>query len=207
MRWTIRPRICHAAVRHDFPINILFWGNLDAGKALIDRHPETRLVIDHMAIQQPSVPPEPWADLPMVLELANRKNVVIKVSGACTLSKQPCPFPDIWNSLPACSTPGVSIAACGKRTGRAPSWSSITSKPGHLTSSRPPAESPLSVRSADLRHGASNGQDAPIAAVRRRVDAMGPARQQPFANVARPDREPVVARADHGMIRAASRSQ
>src|SRR4051794_16450909 len=52
-------RICRAAVKHDFPINILFWGNLDAGTALIDRYPDTRFVIDHMALQQPSVPPAP----------------------------------------------------------------------------------------------------------------------------------------------------
>jgi L-fuconolactonase len=55
-----------------------------------------------MAIQQPSVPPapaEPWADLPKVLELTKRKNAVIKASGACTLSKQPHPFPDIWDVL------------------------------------------------------------------------------------------------------------
>jgi L-fuconolactonase len=85
-------RICRAAVKHDFPINILFWGNLDAGTALIDRYPDTRFVIDHLAILQPNAPPppqEPWADLPKVLELAKRKNAVIKVSGACTLSKQP----------------------------------------------------------------------------------------------------------------------
>src|SRR5215469_12140879 len=83
-------RILRAAVRYDFPVNILFWGNLDAGTALNDHHPDTRFVIDHMAIQQPGVPPapaEPWADLPKVLELAKRKNAVIKVSGACTLSK------------------------------------------------------------------------------------------------------------------------
>jgi L-fuconolactonase len=68
----------------------------------IERHPDTRFVIDHMAIQQPSAPPappEPWADLPKVLELAKSKNAVIKVSGACTLSEQPYPFPDIWDPL------------------------------------------------------------------------------------------------------------
>src|SRR5215207_7474607 len=57
-------RICRAAVRHDFPVNILFWGNLDAGTALIDRHPETRFVIDHLGILQPSAAPapaQPWA--------------------------------------------------------------------------------------------------------------------------------------------------
>ena len=34
-----------------------------------------------------------------MLELAKRPNVVIKVSGACTLSKEPYPFPDIWDPL------------------------------------------------------------------------------------------------------------
>ncbi len=32
-------RVLRAAVRHDFPVNILCWGNLDAGTALIDRTP------------------------------------------------------------------------------------------------------------------------------------------------------------------------
>jgi hypothetical protein len=31
-------------------------------------------------------PPQPWADLPKVLNLAKRQNAVIKVSGACKLS-------------------------------------------------------------------------------------------------------------------------
>jgi L-fuconolactonase len=95
-------RILQAAARIDFPVNILFWDNLDVGTALIDRHPNTRFIIDHLGILQPRVPPappEPWADLPKVLELARRPNAVIKVSGACTLSKQPYPFADIWDPL------------------------------------------------------------------------------------------------------------
>jgi predicted TIM-barrel fold metal-dependent hydrolase len=95
-------RICRAAVKHDFPVNILCWGNVEAGTALIDRHPDTRFIIDHLAILQPRTPPappEPWADLPKVLELAKRRNAVLKVSGACTLSRKPYPFPDIWDAL------------------------------------------------------------------------------------------------------------
>jgi predicted TIM-barrel fold metal-dependent hydrolase len=95
-------RICRSAVKHDFPVNILCWGNLDTGTALIDRHPDTRFIIDHLGILQPRTPPapaQPWADLPKVLELAKRKNAVIKVSGACTLSQKPYPFPDIWEPL------------------------------------------------------------------------------------------------------------
>ena len=95
-------RILRAAVRHDLPVNMLCWGNVDAGAALIDRHPDTRFIIDHLAIMQPRTPPappQPWADLPKVLDLARRRNAVIKVSGACTLSRQPYPFPDIWDPL------------------------------------------------------------------------------------------------------------
>jgi L-fuconolactonase len=99
-------RIARAAVRHDFPVNVLCWGNLDAGTTLIDRHPDTRFILDHLGILQPRVPPAPqdapkdfWADLPKVLALAKRPNVVIKVSGACTLSHEPYPFPDIWDPL------------------------------------------------------------------------------------------------------------
>src|SRR5919106_1461060 len=40
-------RICRAAVKHDLPVNILCWGNVDAGTAVIDRHPDTRFIIDH----------------------------------------------------------------------------------------------------------------------------------------------------------------
>jgi predicted TIM-barrel fold metal-dependent hydrolase len=95
-------RIARAAVHHDFPVNVLCWDNVDAGTALIDRYPETRFIVDHLAILQPRVPPappQPWADLPKVLELAKRPNAVIKVSGACTLSREPYPFPDIWDPL------------------------------------------------------------------------------------------------------------
>jgi len=95
-------RILRAAVRHDFPINMLCWGNVDAGATLIDRHPDARFIIDHLGIMQPRTPPappQPWADLPKVLDLAKRPNAVIKVSGACTLAREPYPFPDIWDPL------------------------------------------------------------------------------------------------------------
>jgi L-fuconolactonase len=95
-------RILRAAVKHDFPVNILCWDNVDAGTAVIDRHPDTRFIVDHLAILQPRTPPapvQPWVDLPKVLDLAKRPNAVIKVSGACTLSGKPCPFADIWDPL------------------------------------------------------------------------------------------------------------
>jgi predicted TIM-barrel fold metal-dependent hydrolase len=95
-------RVVRAAVRCDLPVNLLCWGNLDDATVLIDRHPDARFIIDHLGIVQPRTPPappQPWADLPKVLELARRPNAVIKVSGACTLSREPYPFPDIWDPL------------------------------------------------------------------------------------------------------------
>ena len=96
------PNILRAAARHDLPVNLQCGGRLDVGTALIDRHPETRFVIDHLGIFQPRSRPVPsgvWADLPKILELARRPNAVIKVSGACTMSREPYPYTDIWDPL------------------------------------------------------------------------------------------------------------
>jgi predicted TIM-barrel fold metal-dependent hydrolase len=95
-------RVLRAAVKHDFPVNLSCAGNLAAVPALIDRHPDTRFIIDHLGLVQPRtppVPPQPWAELPKLLDLAKRKNAVVKVSGACTLATEPFPFPDIWDPL------------------------------------------------------------------------------------------------------------
>jgi L-fuconolactonase len=94
--------IMREAVRHDVPVNMLCWGNMDSGIALVDRHPDTRFIIDHLGLMQPKTPPappEPWAELPKVLALASRPNAVIKISGACTLSQAGYPYPDIWDPL------------------------------------------------------------------------------------------------------------
>src|SRR5258706_9142311 len=89
-------RILRAAVRHDFPVNILCWGNLEAGTALIDRHPHTRFIIDHLGIMQPRTPPAPpppWADPPKGLDPPQRPNPLIKGSGGPTLFPGPDPLP------------------------------------------------------------------------------------------------------------------
>ena len=39
------------------------------------------------------------ADLPKLLALATHDNIAVKISGACTLSREPYPFPDIWDPL------------------------------------------------------------------------------------------------------------
>src|SRR4029453_1284663 len=66
-------RIARAAVRYDFPVNLHCWGNLEGGTQLTAPNPHTRFIIDHTATPNPRVPPappQPWDDLPKVLELA-----------------------------------------------------------------------------------------------------------------------------------------
>ena len=90
------------AARLSIPINLHIAGRLDQGRALIRRHPDTRIIVDHVGLVQPHDPPvpaEPWAELPQVLELAAYPNVAIKITGACTLSQQPFPYPDIWDPV------------------------------------------------------------------------------------------------------------
>ncbi len=91
-----------AAGRHGLPVNFLCWGRLDQGAELVRRHPGTVIVIDHLGLLQPNEPPppaEPWADLPKLLAFAAYDNVRIKISGACTLSREPYPYNDIWDPI------------------------------------------------------------------------------------------------------------
>ena len=95
-------RVLAAAAQHSLPVNLLCWGRLEQAAQLAARNPNTRLVIDHLGLQQPfepPPPPEPFADLPKVLALAARDNIAIKISGACTLSHEPFPYKDIWDPL------------------------------------------------------------------------------------------------------------
>jgi predicted TIM-barrel fold metal-dependent hydrolase len=95
-------RVLAAAAQHGLPVNILAWGRMEQAAQLAARNPDTQIVIDHLGLQQPHHPPAPadaWAALPSVLALAARPNVAIKITGACTLSHKPFPYPDIWDHL------------------------------------------------------------------------------------------------------------
>ena len=95
-------RILAAGARAGVPVNVMCSGKLPLLRELAGRHPDTQVVIDHLGLAQPYVPPappEPFADLANVLSLAELGNVAIKISGACTLSHKPFPYPDIWSPL------------------------------------------------------------------------------------------------------------
>jgi L-fuconolactonase len=95
-------RVLAAAARHELPVNLLCWGRLAQARELATRNPSTSIVIDHLGLQQPFEPPppaQPWADLPAVLALGALPNVTIKITGACTLSREAYPYKDIWDPL------------------------------------------------------------------------------------------------------------
>ena len=95
-------RVLAAAARHSLPVNLACTGRLDQAGQLAARNPDTRLVIDHLGLPQPHEPPPPaapFADLPKLLALATCDNIAVKISGACTLSREPFPYRDIWDPL------------------------------------------------------------------------------------------------------------
>ena len=84
------------------PINVMCSGKLPLMAELARRNPNTSMVIDHVGLAQPFLPPappEPFGDLDNVIALAALDNVSIKISGAGTLSHQSFPYPDIWEPL------------------------------------------------------------------------------------------------------------
>ena len=95
-------RILAAGAKTGVPVNVLCWGNASLLGGLAERNPATQIVLDHLGLRQPFEPPppdDPFGDLPKVLALADHENVAIKITGACTLSHSPFPYPDIWSPL------------------------------------------------------------------------------------------------------------
>ena len=94
--------IFSASAQAGLPLNVMAAGKLPLLRELARRNPNTQVIIDHVGLSQPFLPPappEPFADLDNVLSAAELDNVAIKISGACTLSHEPFPYPDIWGPL------------------------------------------------------------------------------------------------------------
>ena len=91
-------KVLSTAGKNDLPVNLMARGRLEQVAELAKRNPNTTLVIDHLGLEQPFHPPapkEPWIELPRLLALSTHKNIVVKISGACTLSHEPFPYKDI----------------------------------------------------------------------------------------------------------------
>ena len=96
--------VARAAARAGLPLCVQSWGRLDIPAELARLHLDTLIVLDHLGLAQPlrpPPPPDPFAELPEVLALADRDNVAVKVTAACTMSHRPFPFDDLWEPVGA----------------------------------------------------------------------------------------------------------
>ena len=95
-------RVLAAAADNSLAVNLACSGRLAQVGELAARNPDTTMVVDHLGLSQPHVPPapsQPFGALPNLLALAAHDNVMVKISGACTLSHEPFPYKDIWDPL------------------------------------------------------------------------------------------------------------
>ena len=78
-------------------------GRLEQVAELAARNPDTTLVIDHLglraALRAAGAAPSRGPSCPSCWRWPPHDNVVVKISGACTLSHEPFPYKDIWDPL------------------------------------------------------------------------------------------------------------
>jgi predicted TIM-barrel fold metal-dependent hydrolase len=67
--------------------------------AVAARHPNLRLIIDHMGLVRPKLDHEAFAHLPDLLALAKRLNIAVKASAVTDYSSEPYPFPILHGYL------------------------------------------------------------------------------------------------------------
>lgn len=84
-----------AAARAGIPLMVLVPGSLDALDRIAGRHPDLKLVIDHVGLKIHEKAPKVFDDLPAVCALAKHPNVAVKASGMPSLSAELAPFRDL----------------------------------------------------------------------------------------------------------------
>lgn len=62
---------------------------------MVERHPETPVVVDHLSRPDPTEGP-PYAGYRPILDLARFPNVHLKLSGIPAVSREPYPYRDVW---------------------------------------------------------------------------------------------------------------
>jgi predicted TIM-barrel fold metal-dependent hydrolase len=112
-----------AAGKHGLPVNFLCWGRLDDGTELVKRNPDTVVVIDHLVCFS-RTNRRRWRSRGPTCRSCWRW-LRIPIRGSRSAVHARCRAGHILTTTSGIlcsgsSTPSVSTAACGGRTGRAP---------------------------------------------------------------------------------------
>jgi predicted TIM-barrel fold metal-dependent hydrolase len=84
-----------AAARAGLPVGLLMPHREKEVGAIAAKHPDVKLLVDHMARPRGSRDASGWADLDNLLALAKYPNVAVKASGAPAYSSEPYPYRNI----------------------------------------------------------------------------------------------------------------
>jgi L-fuconolactonase len=89
------------AERAEVPVFVFCPGELPAAAEIARRHPELRLVVDHLGLPAllDEAGPHVFERLPEILALAELPNIAVKCSAAPIHSRQPFPYDDLWPHL------------------------------------------------------------------------------------------------------------
>ena len=83
------------AARSGLPVGLLVPRRLKAVDALAARHPDLKLMVDHMACPRGTQDAAAFANLDDLVALARHPNVAVKATGMASLSTEPFPFADL----------------------------------------------------------------------------------------------------------------
>jgi len=88
-----------AAERAGTPVATMAWRFLPQFAQIAERHPNLKLIIDHLGLIRSAKGGAAFADLDNLLALARLPNVAVKATGAPGYSGAPYPFRDIQDGL------------------------------------------------------------------------------------------------------------
>jgi predicted TIM-barrel fold metal-dependent hydrolase len=88
-----------ACERHGLPVATMAWRFLPTFRAIAERHPQLKLIIDHCGLVRSAQDAAAFADIDTLLALAALPNVALKATGAPAYSSQPYPFRNIQDGL------------------------------------------------------------------------------------------------------------
>jgi L-fuconolactonase len=86
-----------AAEELDLPVAVFAPGGLDRVVRVAERHPRLRLIVDHLGLDLYGA--QPFAEFPLLRELAPLERVRVKVSGLVETSAEAFPFRDVHERL------------------------------------------------------------------------------------------------------------